>query len=62
MRAAPIPRPTPLGFEGKNITGSLCHRHVGALWGLSAQKQSVGASLHSRKLDFVSGHRERLFT
>lgn len=42
----PFPGQTPLGFAEKNITDSLCHGHVGALWGLSVWKQSW--KYHSR--------------
>lgn len=57
----PFPGQTPLGFGGKEITDSLCHRHVeGSLGALTSKAicGSIGTKLHSRKLGVVSGHRE----
>lgn len=57
----PFPGQTPLG-SGERRSQAVCVTGSwGALWGLSLGKQSVGSitpRLHSRKLGFVSGHRE----
>lgn len=56
-----IPGQIPLGFGGKEITGSSCQRHVGGYLEALISKAicgSISTKLHSRKLCFVSGHGE----